>query len=84
MYVRNYAEKSFKKSGFLHVVLFLRAASKDNVTVAVISIVTQKWFVITQDGLLLLIKRGHIYRKEQQIIRMNYGCYKYFIFKNIF
>lgn len=36
---------------------FCETASKDNVTVAVISIVTQ-------NGLLLLIKRGHIYRKE--------------------
>lgn len=43
---------------------FCETASKDNVTVAVISIVTQKWFSNNQDGLLLLIKQGHIYRKE--------------------
>lgn len=48
----------------MHAVLFCETASKDNVTVAVISIVTQNGLVITRDGLLLLIKRGHIYRKE--------------------
>lgn len=60
----NYAEKSFKKADFCMLFCFCETASKDNVTVAVISIVTQNGLVITRDGLLLLIKRGHIYRKE--------------------